>query len=155
MIQFGDERNLAPVVCLDCPDIASAEELAKFMLSVQTGQRTMEYQDEAYRAGDMAVKVVVDPHPQRPKDAVVASVRVRLDRRHLTEAFYAASTIEAEPTRLFRFMHNAFRNFVVTVAVEGQPCCDLLYLVKYDLVWRSPIDSGPPGTIPHLTTRPE
>lgn len=144
VIQFGDERNLTPVVCLDCPDIGSAQALAEFFLMVQNGERTMEYQDRAFTAGDIAVKVLVDRHPEKPKEAALASVRVRLDENHLTEAFYAASTVDADPAKLFRFMNHAFRNFVVTVAVEGQPCCDLLYMIKYDLVWRSPIESAPP-----------
>jgi hypothetical protein len=144
VIQFGDDRNLTPVVCLDCPDLQSAQELATFLLKVQNGARTMAYQDHAFTAGDLAIKVVIDRHPQKPKDAVLASVSVRLDERHLTEAFYAASTVEADPAKLFRFMNHAFRNFVVTVAIEGQPCTDLVYLVKYILEWKSPVESAPP-----------
>ena len=142
-MQFGDERNLTPVVCLDCPDLATAEDVAALMLRLQNGSRTMAAQDLVFATGDIAIKVVVDRHPTRPKQAVLASVRARSDENHLTEAFYAANTVEADPAQLFRFMNVTFRNFVITVAVAGQPCCDLLYLLKYDLVWRSPIEAGP------------
>jgi len=143
-IQFGEDRNVTPVVCIDCPDEGAAEHVAALLLKIQNGGRTMAGQDEAFTAGDVAIKVIVDRHPTRPKEAVLVSVRARLDAQHLTEAFYVASTVEADPAQVFRFMNMTYRNFVITVAVEGQPCCDLLYLMKYDLVWRSPIEAGPP-----------
>ena len=114
------------------------------MLSLQNGSRTMAAQDKVFSAGDIAIKVTVDRHPTRPKEAVLVTVRVRSNEQHLTDTFHAASTVEADPAEVFRFMNVTFRNFVLTVAVDGQPCCDLLYLIKYDLVWRSPIEAGPP-----------
>lgn len=144
VIQFGDERNLTPVVCLDCPDIESAQQLADLLLKLQNGSRTMAVQEHHFSAGDLAIKIQVDRHPLRPKEAVLAVVCVKQDETHLTDAFYAASTVEKDAAEVFRFMNTTLRNCMLTVAVGGQPCCDLLYLLKYNLVWRSPIEAGPP-----------
>ncbi len=143
VLQFGDERNLTPVVCLDCADLPTAEQLANFLLTVQTGDRTIAGQEPSFTAADTAIKVEVTRHPQRPKQAVITSVWVRLSPKHLTEGFFVSNTVEADPAELFRFMHQTLRHFILTVGVQGQPCCELLYLLKYNLVWRSPIESAP------------
>jgi len=143
VIQFGNERNLTPVVCLDCNDYPAARRLADFLLQVQNGDRTTAGQQQSFTAGDIAIKVTVTRHPLRPKEAVLAAVWVRLQPTHITEGFFAAATIEADPAELFRFMQQTVRHFVLTVGVQGQPYCDLLYLLKYNLVWRSPIEAAP------------
>jgi hypothetical protein len=143
-VQFGDEPSLTPVFCLDCEDDLHARELAALMLKVQTGEKTMAGQGDEFRTGDIAIKIDVEPHPSRPKDAVLASARVRLEPGHLTEAFYACSSVEADAAQVFRFFQQVLRHYVLTVSVAAQPCCDLLYLIKYILTWTSPVESSPP-----------
>jgi len=139
VIQFGDDQNVTPVVCLDCPDEPSAERLARLLIELQNGDRTMRPDDLTFSVGDVAIKVSVDPHPERPKEAVLASVSVRLKPGHLTEAVYACSTVESDSATVFRMMQQAMRHFILTVSVAGQPRCELLYLMKYNMVWRSPL----------------
>ncbi|MDP2871002.1 MAG: hypothetical protein Q8P31_00435 [Bacillota bacterium] len=143
-VQFGDEPSLTPMVCLECADAAQAADLAAFLLSVQTGEQTMARQDAAFHTGDIAIKIEVARHPTRPKEAVLASARVRSDPGHLTEALYACSAVTADAAQVFRFFQQALRHFVVTVSVNEQPLCDLLYLIKYILTWTSPVESSPP-----------
>lgn len=142
--QFGDEPSLTPIICLDCADAEHARELATFLLSVQTGEQTMSRQEDSFRTGDIAIKVQVTKHPAQPKGAVLASVRVQSHPDHLTEAFYACSTVDADPAQVFRFFQQVLRHYVVTVSVEEQPVCDMLYLVKYILDWTSPVESSAP-----------
>lgn len=138
-LQFGDQGNLTPAVCLDSSDQAQAEALASLLLGLETGDRSMRPADRTYSAGDTAIKVEVFPHPVEPRQAAIATVWVRGRPSHLTEVLYAAGTISAESAKLFRPLQHAMRHFVLTVSVDGQPQCHLLYLLKHNLVWRSPL----------------
>jgi hypothetical protein len=138
-IQFGDERNLTPVVCLDCPDQDQAQALARLLLSAEQGDRSMRPDDPTYSVGDIAIKVEVSAHPTTPKQAVIGAVWLRLRPTHLTEALYAANRIEADSATVFRLLQHTLRHFVLTVSVNAQPQLHLLYLMKYNLVWRSPL----------------
>jgi hypothetical protein len=143
-MQFGEEPSVTPVICVDCPDEASARDLAALMLEIQNGDKTMGVQDETFRTGDTVIKVEMLRHPEKPREYLIAVVSGKGDPGHLTEVFYAASAVDADAAKVFRFFQQTFRNFVLTVGIEGQPCCDLVYLVKHILVWRSPIEAGPP-----------
>jgi hypothetical protein len=143
-VQFGDEPSLTPIICLDCADGDEARELADLLLALQTGERTMGREEDSFRTGDIAIKVHVAKHPDKPKEAVLATVRARHEACHLSEAFYASSSVDADPAQLFRFFQQALRHYVVTVSINEQPCCDMLYLVKYILEWTSPVESSPP-----------
>jgi len=143
-VQFGDEPSLTPVVCLECAGEESARKLAALVLAIQNGERTMSGQDEAFRTGDVVVKVEVHRHPERPREAVLAVVHGRASEEHLTEAVYVSSTVEADPAQLFRFFQQTLRHYVLTVSVRGQPYCDLLYLVKHVLMWKSPVEARLP-----------
>ncbi|OGS69581.1 MAG: hypothetical protein A2Y96_02055 [Firmicutes bacterium RBG_13_65_8] len=114
------------------------------MLEIQNGQRTMDVQDEVFRTGDTVIKVEMLRHPEKPRESLIAVVSAKSDPGHLTEAFYVAAAVDADAARVFRFFQQTYRNFVLTVGIEGQPCCDLVYLVKHTLVWRSPIEAGTP-----------
>lgn len=143
-VQFGNEPSLTPMVCLDCADDERARELSGFLLGVQTGEQTMSRQEDAFRTGDVAIKVEVMRHPRRPKEAVLARVRVRLRPDHLTEAICACSPVPADAAQVFRFFQQAMRHYVLTVSVGEQPRCDMLYLVKYILEWKSPVEASQP-----------
>lgn len=144
-LKFGDdEENLTPVVSVDCADTQSTTALASLLLKAQTGMRTMENQDEVFSAGDIAIKVEVGRHPANPKGAVLATVRVKLKEEHLTEAFCATAEVDEVAAKVFRFLQQVKNHYVLTVSDAGQPCCDLLYLVKYELRWTSPVESTPP-----------